>query len=155
MTTHRTAKYVQGEFPKFTMGWRMAKVRDDARVTRGEMSRRQGVSEGTITNWEHDKWTDRPPTQAALLLYADLRPDLDRHVMVHWLRHGEEIDLADLENPNSWCNSVEQLDLFSLVPQAADVRGGGAVWEFSDHSLVDTSKNAESVASGLVRQLVA
>lgn len=84
-------------------------------------------------------------------------PDLEKwYARTRWTgpkRPIVAIDLRDQDDRGFRCNDVEQLDLFSLTPQAADVRAGGVIWEFSDRSSVDTSMS-EEVAGRLREKLL-
>ena len=117
-------------------GQAMREMREAAGLSDLEMALRLDVDPKTIANWETGKTN---PGRIGVMAYESVTRKT----------------LRSLRRRVSSCSSVEQLDLFSPTPQAADLSSGGVVWEFSGRMSAATPTNAENVASGLQRQLVA
>lgn len=117
-------------------GQAMREMREEAGIGELQMAVALDVDPKTIRNWETGKTN---PGRIGVMAYETVTRK----------------SLRSLRRRSLSCNSVEQLDLFSPSPMAADVRSGGMLWELSDRSSVDISMSARNAAKLLEKLLVA
>lgn len=70
--------------PPWTLGWRLRRSMEFAKVSRDEIAQYVGVAPSTVTRWTHDDFK-RPPNRANLLAWAQITG-----VPLEWLERGDE-----------------------------------------------------------------
>jgi len=97
--------------PRWTLGDRLRKAREDAGISVADMATRMGVSRNTVGNWEHDKIASVP--MLGVKAYAAIC-----NVPIWWLAGGDD-DAPAAVTSTTWYPSDTSVSTVRHLAKAA------------------------------------